>query len=117
LIAQGVAYFDDKHGGGLMTFAVASLVIAPGCLLLIGFWTRVMAGLATIIDITGVFSLFPESKVGPLGITTTAILATAIAAAVLCLGAGALSVDARIFGRREIVIPAASSKEQDSSNG
>ena len=113
LISQGVSYFDDKHAAGLLTFAVACFVIAPGCLLLVGFWTRVMAGLAAIIDITGVLSLFPESNVGPLGIQTTAILATAIAVAVLCLGAGALSVDARMFGRREILIPAASSKERE----
>jgi len=116
LIAQGIAYLDDKHGAGLLTFAVACLVIAPGCLLLIGFWTRAMAGLAAIISITGVFAWFPDSNVGPLGISTTAILTAVIAIAVVCLGAGALSVDARMFGRREIVIPA-SSKEHESSEG
>ena len=117
LIGQGVAYFDDKHGAaGFLTLAVVCFVIGPGCLLLVGFWTRVMAGLAAIIDISGVFSWFPESNVGPLGIPTTAILAAAIAVAVVCLGAGALSIDARMFGRREILIPA-SLKERESSKG
>jgi hypothetical protein len=117
LIGQGVAYFEDKHGSGLLPFAVTCLVIAPGCLLLIGFWTRVMATLAAIIDIAVGFSWLPDPVVGPLGIPTTAILAAVIAVAVLCLGAGALSADARIFGRREIIIPAASLKERESRKG
>jgi hypothetical protein len=32
-----------------------------------------------------------------------------LAAAVLCLGPGAFSVDARLFGRREVIIPHSSS--------
>jgi hypothetical protein len=35
----------------------------------------------------------------------TAVLSAVIAVAVICLGAGALSLDARLFGRREIIIP------------
>jgi uncharacterized membrane protein YphA (DoxX/SURF4 family) len=106
LISQGIAYFNDKHGAGFLTFAIVGLVIALGCLLLIGFWTRVIAALAAIIDIASVFSWFPGANTGPLGIATTAMLAAAIAVAVICLGAGALSIDARVFGRREILIPA-----------
>jgi hypothetical protein len=36
---------------------------------------------------------------------TTATLALVIAAAVVCLGSGAFSVDSRLFGRREVIIP------------
>jgi hypothetical protein len=36
---------------------------------------------------------------------STAALATVIAAALVCLGPGAFSLDGRLYGRREIVIP------------
>jgi len=42
--------------------------------------------------------------------TVSAALVAAIAAAIVLLGPGALSVDARLFGLREIIIPAAPSK-------
>jgi hypothetical protein len=35
----------------------------------------------------------------------TTALSAVIALAVICLGPGALSLDARLFGRREIIIP------------
>jgi hypothetical protein len=44
-------------------------------------------------------------------IPTTAFLFALIAIAVICLGPGAYSLDARLFGRREIIIPARPAKE------
>jgi hypothetical protein len=35
-----------------------------------------------------------------------------IAVAIMCMGAGAFSLDARLFGRREIVIPPSSQKNE-----
>jgi hypothetical protein len=37
------------------------------------------------------------------------LLSAVMAIAVVCLGAGAFSLDSRLFGRREIIIPARSS--------
>jgi uncharacterized membrane protein YphA (DoxX/SURF4 family) len=90
--------------------AVVSAVIAVGFLLLIGFLTRFAALVAAIVGVSSVFSWFPGATVGPLDIPMTAMLSAVIAVAVICLGAGALSLDARLFGRREIIIPNRSSQ-------
>jgi hypothetical protein len=51
------------------------------------------------------FSL-TEPLVNQLVTPATAALAAAIAIAVSCLGPGAFSLDARLFGLREIIVPA-----------
>jgi len=90
--------------------AVVCVTITVGSLLLIGFLTRFAALAAVIIGLSSVLSWFPRSSIGPLQTPATALLSAVIAAAVICLGAGALSLDARMFGRREIIIPIRSPK-------
>src|SRR6266704_2462996 len=91
LITQGVACFGDKRDLGVLMLAMVSVMIAVGFV-------------AAMIGVSSVFSLFPKSSVGPLATPMTAVLSAVIAVAVICLGAGALSLDARLFGRREIII-------------
>jgi uncharacterized membrane protein YphA (DoxX/SURF4 family) len=104
LILQGVAYFDDKGKLGFLGWAVLAVVGAVGCLLLIGLLTRFVA-LAAAVAVVSRFSWFARSNLGSLVTPMTAALSAVIAVAVICLGPGALSLDARLFGRREIVIP------------
>ncbi len=80
-------------------------MIVLGLLLLIGFLTRFVALAAVLATLGCIFSPLLGSKVGPLVTPTTAALSALIAIAVACLGPGALSLDARLFGRREIIIP------------
>jgi hypothetical protein len=47
----------------------------------------------------------PQPEVNLFDAALPAILMTIVAAAVAFLGPGAFSVDARLFGRREIIIP------------
>jgi len=104
LIIQAVAYF--VHGRELVFPMVAgSAMGAVGLLLVIGLRTRYVALLATLVGAGGVFSWFPGSGGGPLVTPMTAGLFAVIAAALALLGPGALSLDSRLFGRREIVIP------------
>jgi|SRR5262249_15001905 len=110
-ITQSVAYFGDKRGVGFSGVALAAVGIAIGFSLLIGFLTRFVAFAAATIGIVSVFSWLPVSGVGPLVTPMTAGLCAVIAIAVICLGPGAMSLDARLFGRREIVIPPSSPRE------
>jgi uncharacterized membrane protein YphA (DoxX/SURF4 family) len=110
-ITQGMAYFENKGELGFLMLAITSLLTAVGILLLIGFLTRIAAFVAVIIGTSSMFSWLPGNSLGPLQDRATAALAAVIAVAVICLGAGALSLDARLFGRREIIIPASLSKE------
>jgi uncharacterized membrane protein YphA (DoxX/SURF4 family) len=83
--------------GGLGLLAGAMLIVGlmtPLAAALFGFAAVGMATVALPLVGTNLFdSLFPT------------LLAVAIAAAVALLGPGALSVDALLFGRREIIIP------------
>src|SRR5215831_15726541 len=110
LITQGVGYFGDKRELGMSGLAVVVMVSAVGFLLLIGFLTRLVALAAAMVGVLGVSPWFPRSNVESLVTPTVAALSAVIAVAVICLGPGALSLDARLFGRREIIIPPSSSK-------
>jgi len=57
------------------------------------------------------FAWFPKINAAQPVTLMTAALFAVIALAVICLGPGAYSLDARLFGRREIIIPTRSAKE------
>ena len=105
LIVQGIAYLGDKHDLGLLTSVIAVLMIAVGTLILTGCVTRFAAAAALLASVLITFSWFPGPRVGLFESPMSAILAAVIAGATVCLGAGAYSVDARLFGRREVIIP------------
>jgi uncharacterized membrane protein YphA (DoxX/SURF4 family) len=107
LIIQGTITFSGEHK--LLILAVALVLIATGLLLVIGFLTRFAAILAALVDVISALAWLPNSGPGPLGTPMTALLAAVMAIAIVCLGAGAFSLDSRLFGRREIIIPARSS--------
>jgi putative oxidoreductase len=105
LFAQGIAYFSDKRDLAPLILAVALFTVCVGTLLLIGCLTRFTALLAALAGVAGMLSWFPGPNVGLFENRMTAALAVVIVAAVVCLGPGAFSVDARLFGRREVIIP------------
>ena len=110
LIAQGAAYFNDRHDPGFLPAVVVSAVMVVGVLLLIGLLTRAVALLAALVGVSSVFAWFPGSSVSSFDAHMTAALSAVIALSLICLGPGALSLDARLFGRREIIIPPTSSR-------
>lgn len=104
-LAQGVAYFAENHELGTMTSIVAVFMVLVGALLLIGSLSRWAAVVAAATSLLSVFPWFPGPRVGLFETPITTMLAAVIAAALICLGPGAFSVDARLFGRREVIIP------------
>jgi len=73
--------------------------------LLIGCLTPVAGFLAKLISVSLAFSWLPPSVPNVLCGAPAAIFLVVMAAAVLLLGPGGFSLDARWFGRREGVIP------------
>jgi uncharacterized membrane protein YphA (DoxX/SURF4 family) len=71
-----------------------------GSSLLLGFLTPLCAA---FIFLGGAVLIFLSFQRGDLGLSAFCI--TVISAAVILLGPGAFSIDARLFGRREIIIP------------
>jgi uncharacterized membrane protein YphA (DoxX/SURF4 family) len=109
LFLEGIAYFaGNRPELGVSGWMVLGVMSTVGLLLLIGFLTRYVALGAAVVAVGTGFSWFSRLNEGSLVTPTTSALAAAIAVAVICLGPGALSLDARLFGRREIVIPRSS---------
>jgi uncharacterized membrane protein YphA (DoxX/SURF4 family) len=104
-VLQGAWYFLD--GGKLSPIAVLAglLAIAGGAALAIGFLTPLVGGLIGIVTMCIALAWFPPPSPNYFDTPLPAILVTAVAVAIAVLGPGALSVDARLFGRREIIIP------------
>ena len=109
LISQGSTYFNENRAPGFVAVLVVSITIAVGILLLIGLLTRFAALAASLVGVSCLLSWFPGSSVGSSQTHMTSALSTVIAASLICLGPGALSLDARLFGRREVIIPPTSS--------
>ena len=110
LLVQGAAYFSDWRGLGFLALAVALLTVASGALLLVGYLTPFAGILAGLYCVGGAFSWFPAPNIELFETKLTTALATVIVVALVCLGPGAFSLDARLFGRREIIIPSSSPK-------
>jgi uncharacterized membrane protein YphA (DoxX/SURF4 family) len=89
--------------------AVGVLMIAAGALLLIGFLTRFAALVGALTIVTTIMPWLPSPDVNLLQMRVTEGLLIAIALSLACLGPGAFSLDGRLFGRREILIPPSSS--------
>jgi uncharacterized membrane protein YphA (DoxX/SURF4 family) len=113
---QAVGYLMEWHDMQPITFTVALLLIASGLALLIGYLTPLAAVLAGITIVASALSWFPTPDLYVFEPSLSSVLATIIAAAIVCLGPGAFSLDARLFGRREIMIPSAHLHGSDTVN-
>jgi uncharacterized membrane protein YphA (DoxX/SURF4 family) len=91
------------------TWAFGLPAVAGGALLIIGFLTPVSAILAGLGSIGIAFSWTPAPKPNWIDLRLVTFFVTLMAAVVFCLGPGAFSLDSRLFGRREIIIPPTSS--------
>ena len=89
----------------IATLAAALLAIVSGAALLIGFVTPGAAAVAGLSLAFLVMTSFPAPATGLLLDRVGALCIAAVAGAVALLGPGALSLDARLFGRRELVFP------------
>ena len=104
LLAQAAANLFDGHDLTFTIWIAVLLSFVISALLLFGYLTPVASVLAGLCSLAAALSVFTEPARGFLAAKPSAVLATVIAVALVCLGPGAFSLDARLFGRREIVI-------------
>ena len=105
LLDQGAKYLSDRgnlHLDGLLTL---SLLFSTGVGLLAGILTPAFSLLVVLAGIGYGLSLIPSPTSSLLSTKVAVIQLIALGLALLCLGPGAFSLDAWLFGRREILIP------------
>jgi uncharacterized membrane protein YphA (DoxX/SURF4 family) len=106
--AQGILYLVQ---GSNRTFAMLSacLVLAGcGACLLVGFLTPVVSIAIAILSLAMTLSKVPVVAGDPPDGTLAFFELIIMAVAIALLGPGSFSLDARLFGRHEIVIPPSS---------
>jgi uncharacterized membrane protein YphA (DoxX/SURF4 family) len=106
LAAQGAAGLADRSAVARQ-WAAAAAAVATGALLVAGLLTPLAGGLAgamTGADAAGAALGWLPPRVPALCEPAT-LLVGVMAVALCLLGPGAFSLDARWFGRREVVIP------------
>jgi uncharacterized membrane protein YphA (DoxX/SURF4 family) len=103
LLTHGVAALSAAVAPAYRVWAIESFAILIGVSLLIGFLTP-LAGAAAAI---GYLYIGASQLLGtePNSHGSTAWCLAIISIGLILLGPGAFSLDARLFGRREIVIP------------
>jgi len=103
-LMQGVVYLARTIEPGAMTWLAGALAVVSGLALLTGFLTPASAAVA------GLTMLFILATWTPPGTSVlidhfAALILIVDAAALALLGPGAHSLDSRLFGRREIIVP------------
>jgi uncharacterized membrane protein YphA (DoxX/SURF4 family) len=87
----------------------ACLLILCGALVALGFLTPLLQTLVAIVELAGAgiqLSPFGTAMLTIPVVWYVSILEAAMAVSLALIGPGAYSVDALLFGRREIIIPA-----------
>jgi uncharacterized membrane protein YphA (DoxX/SURF4 family) len=95
-------------GDGMSAVAVWSVALVATCAgaaLLLGLLTTVAAALVSVGTIAIAFGWIPWSLARPIDVGVSTVFFVSMGVAIALLGPGAVSVDARLRGRREIVIP------------
>ena len=103
LLVESVHAASDRVAAS-WSGALAALSIADACALVTGTLTPAAGLLAAALSL--VHRLVSEAG-GGLDDTATLALLLVMSVTVALIGPGAYSVDARLFGRREIVVPRA----------
>jgi uncharacterized membrane protein YphA (DoxX/SURF4 family) len=95
-------------GNAIGQLTLCILLILSGAALILGCLTP-LAGFVSGVCFAAMFLGFlPQQLVGPVNGRITVVRIVVISVSIILLGPGGFSLDAYLFGRREIIIPPAS---------
>jgi hypothetical protein len=104
MLGHSAACLDDV-AAGRGVWLVGALAAVTALLLVLGLVTPVGGGAAAATAAGLALSILPSPSRSAFAIGSSAAAVTLAAAALAFLGPGAFSIDAALFGRREIAIP------------
>ena len=104
LLLQARFYLSEA-GGIEATSLVGLTALAAGALLLVGFLTPVAGAVVGLGGVGVALSLLPACTSIIFDSNLAIAFAGTMLVGIIVLGPGAFSLDARVFGRREIIIP------------
>ena len=103
--AGGIFYLSGPFNSAWDKWLLGLVLISSGLALATGFLTPVAGLLVGLCSVGVTFSWFPAPSRDLRDFRLVAFGMIVAAAALALLGPGAFSLDGRLFGRREIVIP------------
>ena len=104
LVTEGGFYLRTLDATMASSLA-GCLAVAAGALLSIGLLTPIAGAIAGFGMLAVWFSILPRCMPNLFDSRLVMVFSAAILQAIIALGPGAFSFDARLFGRREIIIP------------
>jgi uncharacterized membrane protein YphA (DoxX/SURF4 family) len=104
-VVQGGAYLFGRDDPALWARGAGLFVTACGVSLLVGLLTPFACIVIGLCGACGAISAFQATAPHAFASGSSLLLEVVTAAALFLTGPGAFSLDARLFGRREIIIP------------
>jgi uncharacterized membrane protein YphA (DoxX/SURF4 family) len=104
-LAEGVLFLIYHNGTVLESWIAGLALTGSGAFLLAGFLTPIAGALMALAALAVGVSWIQPPRTNLIGEPFAAALVVVMATAVSLLGPGSYSLDCRIFGRHEIIIP------------
>jgi uncharacterized membrane protein YphA (DoxX/SURF4 family) len=104
-ITQGFLAITAPDGAASSAMIIGLGSITVGLVLLVGFVTPVTGLIATLAYVIKTIELFLATCVDRHSSASASLYLAVMSLTLVLLGPGAFSLDARLFGRREIIIP------------
>lgn len=103
--AEGIFILSSSDHESAACWCLGGLAVVTGGSILIGFLTPICCGLAAVGNLFVSLVGLPSGQTPTLASSIAHLNLAVICVALVLLGPGAFSLDARLFGRREIIIP------------
>jgi len=101
---QGVFFLGDRDNLGVATGLAGLLALGGGAAIILGLLTPLAGSVVGLGIIALQLCQVPFPPGSLLNAAHPAFFVATVAISIVLLGPGALSIDARLFGRREIIV-------------